>query len=155
MTRIFHYTIREKLDFILQDGFIKQATARVPKGVKCFVWFSTNPDWEETASKTAYAGNQRFMLNKTGTYILSRGLVRIEVAAESAPLSWEDYCEISGESKKALNALRKEAYRIGSSPSDWRCSLDSIPKEKFVAIEYWNGTAWQKEPYEKLPGDRT
>jgi hypothetical protein len=50
MKRVFHYTTMEHCQGIFIDGEIKTAVLNVPKGVKPVVWFTTNPDWEETAN---------------------------------------------------------------------------------------------------------
>ena len=49
--RFWHYTIHQKYQKIIATGVIKQATENIDYYEKPVVWFSTNPDWEETVRK--------------------------------------------------------------------------------------------------------
>ncbi len=44
------------MEGILRDGFIRPATAFVPKGERRIVCFSSNQDYEHTATATLNAG---------------------------------------------------------------------------------------------------
>lgn len=50
--RLWHYTIGQRIDSIIEDGMIKLATAFVPQNERPVVWCSFSPKWEETANKT-------------------------------------------------------------------------------------------------------
>src|SRR5262245_30228238 len=50
-SEIYHYTIGHRLVAIVNEGIIKPATAYVPEGERPAVWFTINPNWDETATK--------------------------------------------------------------------------------------------------------
>lgn len=81
---LYHYTIGIRMKNILAEGVIRPATAHVPKGERAVVWFSANPQWEETANKLwdDGSGNLR-RLNKEETRNLGDGLYRIAVSPET------------------------------------------------------------------------
>jgi hypothetical protein len=152
MNNLFHYTIREHLEKILSDGFIRQATIGVPGNVKPVVWCSLDPVWEQTANKQLRNGDsgQLISLDMKGTHNYSRGLVRIEVQSAAAPHDWDEYKRQSGDTRRMLKALYDLANQSGASPRSWRCSFQPILRVDWVRIEYWNGSGWQPQPWEKV-----
>lgn len=48
---VSHYTTGEKLRAIINTGQILPSTAHIEPNEKPVAWFSTNPDWEPTATK--------------------------------------------------------------------------------------------------------
>src|ERR1041384_3525889 len=94
---IWHYTVGAKMKAILCDQVLKPATAGVPEGERTAVWFSTNPIWESTANKLWQHDNGTIVrLTKDETDSLCKGLFRIEVAQEAAPLTAFQFRKQSG-----------------------------------------------------------
>lgn len=136
---LWHYTIKERLTNILADGLLKLANER--RGAA--VWFSTNELWEPTASKIyGLPDGSRRGGDLAFNHRWSDGVVRIGVAAETAPYDWHDYQRLSGLDRKMLNGLRKIAIRLRSRPSEWFVSFEPVPRDKWLAIHAWDGTHW-------------
>jgi hypothetical protein len=132
--RWFHYTIRAYLPSILREG-IRVATAMLSPGVAPAVWFSRTPFWENTANKGIMRLGKCVDLDREGTARHGGGLVRIEVGPHVARYSWDDYCAMSGESRKMLAGLKRVSKGCRSDPCDWRVSFDPVPISSFLAVE--------------------
>lgn len=143
----WHYTVGERLKAILQDGFIKPATANVPPGERPIVWFTVSPDWEETA-------NKGWIDSKAGRYItLTReetekrggGLFRIGVA-DDFPL--EPFLRISRKSRQGhgvTNALIRTAVEAGSNPyRDWWGTFKPVSCFDWSALEIRTPDGWRQ-----------
>jgi len=127
----------------VRDGVIKPATAYVPIGEHPIVWFSTAPVWEETANKRLLKPDGTVVnLDRDGTYARGGGLVRIGVAPETAPYTWGILKVKSRMKPKMAEGLVKAARRCGAKPSEWRGTFDPVPREKWIAVEVWDGTKW-------------
>jgi len=141
--KIWHYTIKERLDQILKDRLIKPAVAAVGAHEKPAVWFSSNQSWEETANKVLGDFADLLLLDrKKKTHEMSKGLARIGVASETAPLTWNDFKRLSGIKPKEAKDLYQLAIAIGARIGEWFVSFDAVPAEKWLAVELWDGTNW-------------
>ena len=143
-TILWHYTCGDRLELIQKSGEIRPAIAGIEKGERPAVWFSSNPVWEETANKLlmdSLTGQVR-SLTKQETHEYAGGLARIAVSPETAPINWDRFSSESGASTKMLAGLRKAAYSMGSRPSQWFVSFSSVRREKWLAIELWDGEKW-------------
>jgi hypothetical protein len=139
----WHYTTGNRLPLILESAVIRPATTGVPAGEHPAAWFSTNRVWEETAIKPYldYAGHLRLGTRET-TALYNGGLVRIEVAPETAPHDWTAFKKLSGITSKAARSLEQAAAEAGASPHQWYVSFAPVPREKWLSIERWDGEAW-------------
>jgi hypothetical protein len=72
---LFHYTTGLKLKQIINSGQIRPSTAHVPPHEKPVAWFSTQDQWEPTATKVPTPGT----LGQLITAKAQSGLVRITV----------------------------------------------------------------------------
>jgi len=143
MSVLFHYTVKCHLDFILHDRLIKVATANVQPGVRPAVWFSSNPEWEETANKSIRLPDGQIMFgNKQMTREAGGGLARICVMPEMAPYRWNDYKRMSGDKRAVLVELYQHAISVGARPGEWYCSFDAVPSDKWVSVELYDGEKW-------------
>lgn len=145
--RVYHYTIGAYLLPIIESDEIRPATAGVPAGERPAVWFSTNPEWEETANKmTARKGKGRVVVATKGTRESTAkgggGLVRIAVRPEAAPFSWQDYRALSGVAKAHADSLENVARFDGANPDEWRVSFDPVPRSEWIDVEVWTAGAW-------------
>lgn len=145
MKRVFHYTILERYQSIFNDGEIKVATKFVPVGVKPVVWFTTNPDWDETANKGAAMDDGSFKtLNRQSMWEMGVHPIRIEIDPTMVSLrSWNNYKKNSGDSKEVLKGLEKTAKQVGSNPKLWLVSYESVPIRAIIGVSNWDGVKWQ------------
>ncbi len=140
---LWHYTRGDNMRGILQDGTIKLATAGIMQNERPVVWFSTNPIWEETVNGIVIErdGTLKY-LDKDETHAECGGLFRIGVAPETAPYTWEVIKVRARIKPKVAKVLAEIAREKGANPKDWRGTLEPVPREKWIAVESWNGSEW-------------
>jgi hypothetical protein len=143
--RVFHYTVFQRLQSIFTDTEIKVATKNVPAGVKPVVWFTTNPDWEETANKDVDFGNgSTEFLNRQSMWEKGIHPIRIEVDPTKVSLrSWSNYKKNSGDSMDTIKSLEKTAKQLGSNPKQWMVSYENVPVDAIIGVSNWDGAKWQ------------
>src|SRR5437763_556017 len=112
----WHYTTGDYLTQILESQVIHPATIGVPEGEKPCVWFSTHPEWEQTANKAVYIDGVRVPCTKDQTHMFGGGLKRIGVAEHTAPHAWRVFKRLSGASSKVATALYSQAIVLGAKP---------------------------------------
>ena len=78
--KIFHYTTGTRLRSIVNSGAIKPTTAKIEPHEKPVAWFSTQDQWEPTATKVPIPG----MAGQIATAQAQGGLVRITVPGTCA-----------------------------------------------------------------------
>jgi hypothetical protein len=143
----WHYTVGERLESILRDRVIKPAAPLVSAAEKPVVWFSSNQDWEETVNKGAVDPFGSFTAGtKESTHRPVGWLVRIGVSPSDAPHDWNAFKRLSGISNRTAQGLYEAAKKTGARPGQWFFSFGPVPEEKWVAVEYYNGTEWQPHP---------
>jgi len=153
MKRVFHYTIMERYQSIFNDREIRVATKYVPKGVKPVVWFTTNPDWEETVHKMAVLDDgSRKLVGRQAMWEMNFHPIRIEIDPKMVSLrSWNHYKKNSGESKESITKLVKAARN--SNPKQWLVSYDNVPIRAIIGVSNWDGKKWQ--PWRKAEKNST
>lgn len=139
---LWHYTVGDWWELILKDEVIKLADKNVPKYERAVVWFSSSDNWEETANKSVMTPDGLHDCDREDTALIGHGLFRIGVAPEVAPYRWNDYKKLSGIKAKHANALYGVAIMRGSRPGDWYVSFDPVPKDKWLAVQKWEESAW-------------
>ena len=109
--RVFHYTVVNYLLAIFERKMLIPMAKDSEK--EQAVWFSTNPEWEQSANK-AYHGGDGIPVegNKWETYKIYGGLARIEMAPEIAPYNWEQYKEKSEIPLEKVYELEKYAEKL-------------------------------------------
>jgi CheY-like chemotaxis protein len=147
---LWHYTVGLHIHSILADGVIRPATAYVPRDQRPVVWFSSNPNWEETANKMIKQDGVLYALNKEETAETWGGLYRIGVLAETAPHNWENLVFLSNIPPAEARALKKVADQDGADPAEWFGTFDPVDSAKWVSVEKLVDGVWQawseKEP---------
>jgi hypothetical protein len=134
---IYHYTKKFYLHSILEKGLMPTDLLLTP-GEKPINWFTTNPLWERTVF-ALYAP----LLEDAHEYMrYYGGLMRIACEDCVAPYRWKELKEIANIPGHITNGLYRGAIRVGSRPGEWRGTLDVVPVEKFVAIDFFDGQAW-------------
>jgi hypothetical protein len=71
--QIFHYTTGTRLKQIINSGVIRPTTAKIEPHEKPVAWFSTQDQWEPTATKVPIPG----MAGQIATARAQGGLVRV------------------------------------------------------------------------------
>lgn len=128
----WHYTVGTKIPLILEDGFLKPATALVAPPEKPIVWFSKNQLWEPTANKMFRAtdGTVRFGTKKT-TREMAGGLFRFGLPTENLR-RWTELQREALIPTRSKNLLVKAAKEDGSNPYDWFGLLEPVPIDRCI-----------------------
>jgi hypothetical protein len=156
---LWHYTVGNFLNQILEDGLIRPTTLYVSPREKPCAWFTASSSWEETANKGigAYRGSEFVSvgLDRELTHLLSGGLVRIGVLPEAAPHDWQAYKSFSGVPARTAKSLYQTAVAAGSRLSNWFVSFEPVPQSKWVCIQFWDGNQWCDDPAVRPPTPST
>lgn len=141
---IWHYTKGRCIQSILKEGAIRLATANCQANERPAVWFSANQVWEPTTNgvEVDFSGRVR-LLTKDETCQVSGGLIRIGVTRDAAPHNWNAYKRLSGVSERTAAGMKRTGYAAGARISEWYVSFEPVPREKWVAVEVWNGMCWE------------
>lgn len=134
---IYHYTKTMFIPSILKKGLLPTDLFLTP-GEKPINWFSTNPLWERTVlilTSPTLAEAHEYMLKQGG-------LARIVCNDEVAPIRWKQLKEIASIPYCVAHYLYSSAIQVGARPGEWRGTLDVVPVDKFVAIEFFDGQVW-------------
>jgi hypothetical protein len=143
---VWHYTVGAHLAKILKEGVIKPSTAFVPKNERTIVWFTTACEWDQTANKNVIHEGKLVYLNMEQTAEVGSGLCRIGVDELTAPYTWQELKELSGMSARTAQGLYQAAIDKGSRPGHWRGTFDSVPSDKWLAVEVLEGGVWVTHP---------
>src|SRR5262245_32626660 len=140
---LWHYTHGFRLRGILRDGMIKLATEGAPADGKFAVWFSSNQQWEESANQRTnnYHGTPGRGTKET-THHFGGGLARVGVRPETAPHDWNAFKELSGVPARLAKGMHLAGIGAGADPGEWFASFEAVPREKWVAVERWDGKRW-------------
>jgi len=142
VTRLWHYTVVNSLQQILAAGAIRPAPLGQSAGQKGVVWFSAAADWDPSANRwwRSPEGVAK-QLGKDQTIVLGSGLARIGVAPHVATIDWKTYKEHSGVPTKLARVIYDAAIKVGSRPSLWYATYQSVPRSEWLAVEVWDDEA--------------
>jgi hypothetical protein len=137
---LWHYTIGTCFGAILRDGQINPSKILVEPGERSITWFSANPIWEITASRTECDGSRRMlsleeMENRFGLY-------RIGVNRDESFKPWLRLLQRARIPDWRVRDLETTGRARGANPYDWWGCLGPVPTAKWVFIETWNSDRW-------------
>ena len=132
--KIFHYTTGLKLRSIINSGQIKPTTAKIEPYEKPVAWFSTQGQWEPTATKVPIPG----MAGQIETAKAQGGLVRITVPGACAPYVFPQLPLIAGTSPTACIGLLLAGLELGSDPDTWRFTPTPVQVSLFREVEFFD-----------------
>ena len=139
----WHYTTGQHFKDIVDDGFIRPATSRHTAGERPIVWFSSNQEWEPTATKIFEAHDGRtWRMSKDKLRVRGNGLVRFGVTRRTAKLDWTAIKRFSGMSRGTARHLKVSGRRLGSKPEWWFGSFDPVQRSEWVAIDVLDEGRW-------------
>jgi hypothetical protein len=159
---VWHYTAGNRLPTIVRSGVLRPGVT--VRGEWPAVWFSRRRDWDPAVGLTGLAPEiPREMALRAAAMWLSHGpraaiallyslpgralsprdvggLVRIGVAPQTAPFTWDAFVRLGGVAP--LDAQVRTAYdgELGSNPEDWQISLVPVPAAAWLAVEWRSGT---------------
>ena len=131
---VYHYTTGLKLRSIINSGQIKPTTAKIDAHEKPVAWFSTQDQWEPTATKVPIPGMQGQIM----TAQAQGGLVRITVPGTSAPYVFPQLPMIAGTKPTVCMGLLLAGLELGSDPDTWRFTPTPVPSALFREVEFYD-----------------
>ncbi len=138
---IWHYTTGFAFEQIVEDGFIKPATAGIDPGERPAVHFSAEPMWEPTANKMVRQHGFFRGASKQETYERGGGLVRFGVR-RSRTVPWAKFKKKSRMSVATARGLEVAGREQGAVPRKWYAVFGIVPEAEWKVIEVWDHGAW-------------
>jgi hypothetical protein len=145
--KYWHYTYHQNYTKILNCGFIKTTSIGIDINEKSAVWFSTNPEWEETVRKgikDPESGVEYGPFSRDDLFVYGFPPVRIAVNPMLVDLkNWRHFRKNSGSSTKMIKHMLKEAEKVGADPKEWYVSFKDVPLSCCLQpVEAWHGIKW-------------
>ena len=132
--RVFHFTTGAKLLSIINSGCIRPTTSKIEPNEKPVAWFSTQDQWEPTATKAPIPGMQ----GQIETAKAQGGLVRITVPGTCAPYVFPQLPLIAGTKPSVCLGLLVAGLELGSDPDTWRFTPAAVPTALFREVEFFD-----------------
>jgi len=144
----WHYTTLASLQVILEDGFLEpsplyddESSAELiadSAKERPVLWFTSSPNWEETANKALRSLEGSRQLDREGT-LEYFGLARVGVS-EGYPL--EKFLRITRKSrqkKRLTNRLIRTAVEAGSNPhGDWWGTFERVYEKDWNVVQIYS-----------------
>lgn len=134
---VWHYTAGHKWPSIERMGVLLRAEGSLDKTERPAVWFSTHKVFEPTALKNVMNPQGiRFTIPLEVMEHYCDGLYRIGVdPVVTQVIDWITFRRVSGISRRTASHLVAKGRALGANPGDWWASFDTVPREKWVAVE--------------------
>src|SRR5690606_109335 len=107
------------------------------------LWLSTNPIWENSATKAIKQNGQTRIMTKDEQHHII-GLIRFVLEFDKYKLcTWARYKYLSNTPQKLYSEMEKSGIAKGADPNEWYASFTDIPLNECIACEKWNGERWE------------
>lgn len=143
-TNYYHYTPQYRLEEIIECGFINLATASVydVKREKPCAWVSTNPHWENTATKAETDGNGNYYELTFNEQLEKYGCTRIQEKPFVGLINWGKLKHIAKMNLQFAKGMEEVGLNKGANPKEWFGSLKPIAIEHWVKAEVYKDGEW-------------
>jgi hypothetical protein len=143
-TNYYHYTPLDRLEELIESGIIKLATASVldVKREKPCAWVSTNPHWENTATKLAIDKNGNKYQLTFNEQVEIFGCARIQVKPFIGLINWGKLKHIAKMNLQYAKVMEEVGVEKGASPKEWFGSLKPITIEYWIKAEIYKDGEW-------------
>jgi hypothetical protein len=142
MELIYHYTSGQHLQQILEKGKLIVSEWEKKNKIKPpALWLSTNPIWENTATKMLERNGELKRLTKEEQH-QKFGLIRFVMQKNDTYCSWAKYKHKSNTTLEMYKAMELEGIHSGSNPKEWFASFKNIPLSDCISCEKWDGEKW-------------
>lgn len=140
MTKFYHYTPAFRIPEMLESEEIKPAVIGLGKNEKPVTWISSNPFWENTATKmmNTEKGLIQLTFNQQVQYF---GCARIEVKPNNL-IPWKSLKHQAKIDKKKAAFLVENGKIMGGKPEEWHGSLSPINISDWIKIEIYENGKW-------------
>jgi len=141
--KLWHYTTKDRIQEIIESGEIRTSTEnRTGQRESATLWLSSNPIWENTATKLTFDGGTMRKLTKKEQHEVL-GLGRIEVNTQNISFfSWSTFVKNIAAKRHVARSMEVSGRTSGGNPNQWFGSTKPIGKEHFLSAEIWNAEEW-------------
>lgn len=137
MTNVWHYTIGEKVDMIIRDGFLRQSSVGIHPRELPVVWFSSNPIWEATANKAIMQDDgARLLTTRQMRDVFGNRMFRFGIPLMKT-LPWEHLQKAAKIPRKTQKHMIAAGKAVGSVKSDWFGMIEPVAIEDLL-LQKWN-----------------
>ncbi|WP_409028951.1 hypothetical protein [Gracilimonas sediminicola] len=143
---VWHYTAKQHLTNITKEELLKVSKVEKELGLKASLWFSRDQYWEPTACKVGFGSfkDPKESLMYQHTLL---GAARIGVNEENFSfIGWDDYCKVSKDDPRVLDAMLKKGIESGAKKDNWLCLFQNIPATKWDSVQIFDGKEWKDLP---------
>ncbi len=143
-SKFYHYTHYQHLASILDSGYIKLATtSKFHNKEKAVAWISTNPHWENTATKMLCNNQGQRKIMSFEEQLSNVGCARIQVREEGL-FDWPELIKRTKKRPKDVQELEEVGIERGADPSEWHGSLKPITRKDWLSVEIYKNGGWKK-----------
>ena len=132
--KFWHYTNGRRIDQIIESGQINLATAYIEKNERPAVWLSTNPLFENTATRLTKEGED-IPFNDSRL-----PAIRIEVRPSDKYVTWARFKHTGKISPRMAMHVEKVGRESGANPAQWYASFRPILMKDWLSIEIWDNS---------------
>ena len=142
--KLWHYTTAFRIPEIIESGEIRTSNANATGNREVpTLWLSSNPIWENTATKYFNDGFNRYPLTKEQQHERF-GLGRIEVNTQTISyFTWHTFVKNIAAKRHIARGMEESGRKSGGNPKQWFGSTKPIGTEHFLSAEIWDGNEWK------------
>lgn len=141
--KYYHYTPENRLPEFLESEEINLAFKSVNSYTeKAVAWISTNPDWENTATKNIADSTGKIRSLTFQEQVDFCGCARIQIKPTYKLHEWKKITKLANIQFNVVNQLEIKGRRMGGKPNEWYGSLKPIPIDEWVKIEIFQDGNW-------------
>jgi hypothetical protein len=142
MKTYYHYTTVEKLNQIIASGYIKQATAFLStKKEKPITWVSTNPIWENSATKAAMDEFGNHFSLTFEEQLEAFGCARI-IVKDKGYETWGKLKYLARIDLMVADELKEAGEKKGANSNEWFGTLLRIYRKDWIRAEIYEKDKW-------------
>lgn len=134
-----HFTVGTKLPAIAATGALRPSGIDLEPGERAVLWFSTNVEWEQTATKLLF-NPCTGQVQRPSMFDLHRmlGVYRFGLVADDARLvPWPKLRRAAGIGDALTRRLVRNGRAVGARPEQWSGSLVAIGVGE-MTFETWS-----------------
>jgi hypothetical protein len=142
--KFYHYTLESKLDEIIESAHIKLSIESVydKKREKACSWVSTNPNWENTATKFSQNNVGEFLPLTFKEQVEQFGCARIEVKPSFGFINWGKIKHVAKMNLTIAKSMEEIGIQQGASPKEWFGSFKPITSDYWIKAEVYKNGEW-------------
>lgn len=140
--KFYHYTREDYIPAIINSEVIKFEKYRFSESEKPIAWVSSNPIWENTATKCYSLPNGKLKSLTFDEQVEISGCARIQIKPTFKLHNWSTISKLANMRKEHAKALEVAGKKMGGNPNEWFGSLVPIPIDEWLRIEIYQDGKW-------------